>query len=293
LFGLRIPYKHLCVDSSKRVDAMNYPHFRNKHLEQALFNPTDYCTWKNYLKKDYKKAPKKYILIYYTKLLRHFKRKYKPKKFKLYRLVTIYQHKDVGVVHMTGIGSPHAVTVFEELIALGGKEFLNIGSAGGLQSFGVFLCKKAIRDEGTSHHYAAHKKYAFPNKELTDRLENALLNNKVSFKKATSWTIDAPYRETKAEIQHYKKQNVAYFIEVKYRTVDKNDEFEIDNVKCYQDFWPGTILVIVKKDFPYLIFQEVGKLQVKPKYSVKEFSDRGTSYTKKQKYTLFELPSAI
>ena len=75
------------------------------------------------------------------------------------------------------------------------------------------------------------------------------------------------------------KQNVAYFIEVKYRTVDKNGEFEIDNVKCYQDFWPGTILVIVKKDFPYLIFQEVGKLQVKPKYSVKEFSDRGTSHT--------------
>ncbi|MEM3341686.1 MAG: hypothetical protein QW728_03245 [Thermoplasmata archaeon] len=30
-----------------------------------------------------------------------------------------------------------------------------------------------------------------------------------SFKKATSWTINAPYRETKAEIQNYKKQNVA------------------------------------------------------------------------------------
>lgn len=73
------------------------------------------------------------------------------------------------------------------------------------------------------------------------------------------------------------KQNVAYFIEVKYRTV-KNGEVQIDNVKCYQDYWPGTILIIVKKDFPYLLFQEVDKLQVKPSYSVKEFSDRGTSY---------------
>ncbi|MBI1968679.1 hypothetical protein HYS49_02105, partial [Candidatus Woesearchaeota archaeon] len=36
-----------------------------------------------------------------------------------------------------------------------------------------------------------------------------LLKNNISFQKATSWTIDAPYRETKAEIQKYKKQNVA------------------------------------------------------------------------------------
>lgn len=110
---------------------------------------------------------------------------------------------------MTGIGAPHAATVFEELIALGGKEFLNIGFAGGLKNFGVFLCDKSIRDEGTSLHYAPSGKFAYPNKELTKRLEKCLLKNKISFQKASSWTIDAPYRETKAEIQHYKKMGVA------------------------------------------------------------------------------------
>jgi uridine phosphorylase len=188
---------------------MGYPNFQNKHLEQALFNPQDYVSWKNYLKKDYKKAPKKYIIIYYPKILNYFKRKYKPQRINLYRLITVYQHKDVGVVCMTGIGSPHATTVIEELIALGGKEFLNIGSAGGLKDFGTFLCEKSIRDEGTSSHYISHGKFAYPNKELTKKLEKYLLKNNIPFQKATSWTIDAPYRETKAEIQKYKKQNVA------------------------------------------------------------------------------------
>lgn len=187
---------------------MGYPNFKNKHLEQALFNPQDYINWRNFLKV-YKKYPKKYILIYYPKLLNYFKRKYRPKKIKLYSLITIYQYKDVGVVCMTGIGSPHAVTVFEELIALGGREFLNVGIAGGLKEFGVFLCNKSIRDEGTSSHYIPHKKFAYPDKELTKRLENCLLKNNISFKKAASWTIDAPYRETKAEIQKYMKQNIA------------------------------------------------------------------------------------
>ena len=117
---------------------MGYPNFKNKHLEQALFNPEDYVRWRNHLRKNYKKAPKKYILIYYPKILSYFRRKYKHRKIKLYRLITIFQHKDIGVVCMNGIGSPHAATVMEELIALGGKEFLNIGSAGGLKDFGIF-----------------------------------------------------------------------------------------------------------------------------------------------------------
>lgn len=188
---------------------MSYPNFQNKHLEQALFNPQDYISWKNYFKKGREKNPKKFILIYYPKILSYFKRQYKPKEIKLYRLLTIYQHKDVGVVCMDGIGSPHATAVTEELIALGGKEFLNIGSAGGLKNFGIFLCEKSIRDEGTSSHYSPHKKFAYPDKELTERLGKKLHKHNILFQKAASWTIDAPYRETRAEIQKYKKQGVA------------------------------------------------------------------------------------
>lgn len=187
---------------------MVFPKFKNKHLEKGFINPTDYTTWTNYIGKDYKQSPKKYIIIYYPSILKYFKKKYKPKRIKLYRLNTIYQYKDIGVVQMTGIGAPNAVTIFEELIALGGKEFLNIGSAGGLKDFGNFLCTKAIRDEGTSYHYISHGEFSYPNKELTKRFEKCFVKNNMQFQKATTWTIDAPYRETKSEIKHYKKQGV-------------------------------------------------------------------------------------
>ncbi len=186
---------------------MSYPNFKNKYLEQALFDPKNDVNWKNLSIKNHKKIPKKLILFYDQKILNYFKKRYNPEQIKLYRLLTVYKYKDVGVVCVTGIGAPHATTVLEGLIALGAKEFISIGSAGGLKYFGTFLCEKSIRDEGTSSHYIPHKKFAFPDKGLTKRLAKYLQQNNIPFQKTTSWTIDAIYRETKAEVQKYKKQN--------------------------------------------------------------------------------------
>ena len=217
---------------------MAFPKFKNKHLEKALFNPSDYTNWASLTGKDYKNYPKKYVIIYYPSILRHFKNNYNTKKIKLNRLITIYQYKDIGLVKMTGIGAPQASTTFEELIALGGEEFLNIGSAGGLADFGIFLCEKAIRDEGTSYHYMPHGTFSYPDKKLTRRFEKYLTKNKIDFKKATTWTIDAPYRETKAEVNHYKKQGVktvemeasALFAVAKIRNVKIAAAFVVSDV---------------------------------------------------------------
>lgn len=214
---------------------MVYPNFINKHLEESLFNPKDYLNWTNLNKGT---PLKKYIIIYYPKILNYFKRKYKPKKIKINSFITIYKYKDIGVVCMTGIGSPHAVGVTEELIALGGREFLSIGSAGGLKDFGIFLCEKSIRDEGTSHHYVLHEKFAYPDQELTKRLEKNLIKNNIDFQKGASWTIDAAFRETKAEIKEYKKQNIstvemesaALFTLAKFRKVKIAAAFVVSDV---------------------------------------------------------------
>ncbi|VVB78942.1 Purine nucleoside phosphorylase [uncultured archaeon] len=181
-----------------------YPKFKNKHLEEALFNPKDYINYKKYSKN----LPKKYILVYQKKILEDFKKKYNPKKIELYSLLTIYLYKDIGIVRMTGIGSPNAVTVMEELIALGGKTFLNIGAAGGLQNEGIFLCKSALRDEGTSYHYLPHGDFIYPDKNLTKKLGESLSKKGLKYSDGITWTIDAPYRETRAEINHYRKKGI-------------------------------------------------------------------------------------
>ncbi|MEK6819674.1 MAG: nucleoside phosphorylase [Nanoarchaeota archaeon] len=211
---------------------MAYPNFKNKHLQEALFHPKDFIRYKEFEKKNF---PKRYIIIYQSSAKNYFLRKYKPKKIKEY---SIYVHKGIGLIKMAGIGAPNAVTVFEELIALGGRRFLNIGIAGGLQQEGIFLCEKAIRDEGTSYHYIKEGKYSYPDKNLTDKFGRTLEKMKISFMKGITWTIDAPYMETKAEVNHYRKEGVstvemetsALFAVAKIRKVKIASAFVVSDV---------------------------------------------------------------
>ncbi len=189
---------------------MAYPNYKNKHLEKALFHPGDYLEHKN---KYFKKFPEKIIITYQTQALNYLKRKFKGKyeKMKFYSLLTVYSLKkeNIGFIKMTGVGAPNAGGVMEELISLGAKKILNIGIAGGLIKEGIFLCDRAIRDEGTSHHYLPKGKYSYPNKKLTQELGKSMKRKGLGYDLGTTWTIDAPYRETKKEIEHYRKEGVA------------------------------------------------------------------------------------
>ena len=122
---------------------------------------------------------------------------------------------EVGTVGLTGkfgIGAPAASAVMEELIAAGVSRFVSIGGAGGLQpdlAIGdVVVCERAIRDEGVSHHYLPSDVYAGCTRPLTDRLHDALARSRGEVRVGTTWTIDAPYRETVEELRHYQGQGV-------------------------------------------------------------------------------------
>lgn len=186
---------------------MTFPKYKNKHLEEALFSAEDFGAYKKWKKKVF---PKKMILCYQKSALAYFKRKYrgKYKRIKLYENQEIFKIGKIGFMKMNGIGAPHAVTFMEELIAGGTKEFINMGSAGGLDGTGIFLCNKAVRDEGTSHHYIKDGIYSYPDEKLTKKLGKELTKVGIKYEVGATWTIDAPYRETKREIAHYKNIGV-------------------------------------------------------------------------------------
>ena len=119
----------------------------------------------------------------------------------------------VAVTGNFGIGAPAAVTVMEDLIASGVAKFISVGSAGTLQKHikpgDLMVCERAIRDEGTSHHYLKPAKYAHASKEMSARIKKALDQAGLGYFTGTSWTIDAPYRETVAEARRYQKEGVA------------------------------------------------------------------------------------
>src|SRR5687767_4660004 len=63
-----------------------------------------------------------------------------------------------------GIGAPVVAVILEEMSALGIRKCISVGIAGVLNSDiqcgDVLIAREAIRDEGTSHHYAEPSKSA-------------------------------------------------------------------------------------------------------------------------------------
>ncbi|MBR9705884.1 nucleoside phosphorylase [Candidatus Pacearchaeota archaeon] len=186
---------------------MTYPKYPGKHLNEAILSPK--ITLKK--KKLPKDIPKKYILIYTSSVSKYFKRKYKPNKVKELSkpLYDFYWYGDIGIIDVKGIGSPCVITVLERLITFGGKYFLSLGYAGGLHKQGFFLCQKALRDEGTSYHYAPHGHYSFPDKWLTKKLSKSLTESGINYSDCVTWTTDAFYRETSEEVERYSKKGIS------------------------------------------------------------------------------------
>ena len=162
-----------------------------------------------------------------------------------------YKDSRILVLKVPGFGAPTAVMTLEELIAYGIKTFVNIGAAGGLQQNmkigDIVLCDRAIRDEGTSDHYVPVEKYAFPSPELTENLCTAFKRKGIQYIKGTSWTTDAPYRETIEELRQYRADGVAT-VEMEasallavgaYRGVSVSAVFTISDLLSEEDWNQG------------------------------------------------------
>lgn len=110
------------------------------------------------------------------------------------------------------VGASFAVLLAEQLFVSGCQLLLSITSAGqimGEQSPSYFvLIDIAIRDEGTSYHYLPPSSYSYLQECLRQKLESAYHAFAVPVVVGSSWTTDAPYRETETAIEHYRTQNV-------------------------------------------------------------------------------------
>lgn len=104
-----------------------------------------------------------------------------------------------GIIGGT-VGASFAVLVAEELFALGCKALVTISSAGliaeNLQTPLFLLIDKALRDEGTSYHYLPPQRFAFASPFLVDAVARRLHDSALPFSQGSSWTTDAPFRET-------------------------------------------------------------------------------------------------
>lgn len=108
------------------------------------------------------------------------------------------------------VGTPFAVLVAEELFVSGCKLIIRVTSAGqvtpAIAPSSFVLIDRALRDEGTSYHYLPPARYSTLRAHLAALLTPAMGQAGVPLRLGTSWTTDAPFRETEAAIAAYRAE---------------------------------------------------------------------------------------
>jgi uridine phosphorylase len=110
------------------------------------------------------------------------------------------------------IGAPIAVAVLEEAYVCGMRTLITTGAAGSLQPTApvgtIVVPSSAIREEGTSHHYAPEDFEAAPDATLAAELVKEANVQGVDVQGGINWTTDAIYREHKQKIDLYRRAGV-------------------------------------------------------------------------------------
>ncbi len=118
--------------------------------------------------------------------------------------VTEHNGITIGIVGLA-VGAPFAVLVAEQLFASGCRLLISITSAGQITPMGptpyFVLIDRALRDEGTSHHYLPPSTFAHADPALIGRAWPHLAALPERVHRGTAWTTDAPYRETQHAIE--------------------------------------------------------------------------------------------
>ncbi len=118
----------------------------------------------------------------------------------------------IGIMTGFGGGSPMTVELAEEFVAMGVRRMILLTWGGilqpGMQAGDIVVIDRAIRDEGTSYHYLPPAKYVDASPNLAAALEAAIRARGGTCTRGTTWTTDAPYRETIDEIRQYQAEGV-------------------------------------------------------------------------------------
>jgi len=123
----------------------------------------------------------------------------------------VLAEQTVGIVGCA-VGAPFAVLVAEQLFACGCRLLLSVTSAGQITAAGgppyFVIIDRALRDEGTSYHYAAPSDYSEADARLVATALAALEAKGLHAIVGSSWTTDAPFRETAEAIAAARSKGV-------------------------------------------------------------------------------------
>lgn len=122
--------------------------------------------------------------------------------------VTEYKGEEI-VLCQAPVGAAPATQILDWLIGYGVREIISSGTCGGLEKFpeSTFLVPyKALRDEGTSYHYALPSRFIEINERARKAIEETILEHGMKYREVITWSTDGFYRETKEKVEYRKKE---------------------------------------------------------------------------------------
>lgn len=125
--------------------------------------------------------------------------------------VSVIEHRGVPVALVSpGVGAPAAVSSLEITISLGATHIIGCGGAGivqpGFDIGHVIVPTSAVRDEGTSYHYAPVGAPVAPHPRALAAIDDVLTEAGVPHDRGPVWTTDAFFRETHAKVARRRDQ---------------------------------------------------------------------------------------
>jgi uridine phosphorylase len=110
------------------------------------------------------------------------------------------------------VGGSFAVLIAEQLFASGCEVLVSIASAGQIADTEMpsqtILIERALRDEGTSYHYLPPAPFVSVEESLAQLAERAFAGTGQPVLRGTTWTTDAPFRETSEAIAARRSEGV-------------------------------------------------------------------------------------
>ena len=196
-------------------EPVSFPNYPDKHKLSSLLTADDLVAYRARLGRMPKIKPEG-VLFCLERGLPHRMRWRIPVKRAGAMNADVYSVKKargrVAVLTSFGGGSPMVIELAEELAVMGAKKMILMTWGGIIQKDlkpgDIVVCNRAIRDEGASHHYLPPAKYVEADASLVKQLVDAIRGRGAQVTVGTTWTTDAPYRETREEVVQYQAEDV-------------------------------------------------------------------------------------
>ena len=120
-----------------------------------------------------------------------------------------YKGKELAF-YLSPVGAPACAAALDDLYAMGAEKVIVFGTCGVLERTipdgSVIIPDCAVRDEGTSYHYAPPSDEILLSQTYRNLFISLLDQNEIPHLTGKVWTTDAVYRETRKKVERRRQQ---------------------------------------------------------------------------------------